>query len=130
MKNIFMFVLSICMMAVMGCSKTQVCNTGTSGAGLISAAIISNLNCGAPDVVTADVLAAVSAKLCAPAPAAAPATGAIQAQSVVGDAVCGPVITGLVGGLLTKIPATWKCTGGTVTDDLKAKLTAACSSAL
>lgn len=128
MKNVFLFVLSLCMFAVIGCTKTEVCNTGKSGAGLISTAVIANLNCGAPDVVNADIIASVSGKLCAPAPAAT--ASALKAQSVVGDAVCGPVVAGLVGGLLAKIPATWKCTGGTVTTDLQAKITAACQSAL
>lgn len=117
-----------------GCTKTDLCETGKAAAGLLAAQISVQLECKNVDAVKADVeKKLIELKVCeappAPAPVVEPA-GLVKPLSAVGDVVCTSVITGLTSGLLTQIPSAWGCTGGKLTDEIKAKLLEACSKAL
>lgn len=131
MRYMMSFLLACCFLFV-GCTKQDakvvLCDTGKTAAGFVSTTIAVQLDCKNQDAIRADVEAKlVDLKICeAPKPEA----NKIGALSVVGDAICKPVIDGLVAGLLTQIPSKWECSGGKVTDDLKLKLYAACSKAL
>lgn len=53
----------------------------------------------------------------------------IGALGVIGDVVCPPLISGLLNGALSQVPADWECSGGPVKDGLKELLVAQCKKA-
>ena|ERR1035437_10785917 len=51
--------------------------------------------------------------------------------SIIGDTICGPLVNGLVSGVLAKAPADWgTCTGGPIVASAQATILAACQKAL
>lgn len=114
-----------------GCTstKTVVCDLSKSVSSLVAAQISTQLTCKNLDAVKASIDAELAkTKLCDATPVAAAAL--VKPQSVIGDAVCGPVIDGLTAGVLTQVPASWGCAGGPLTDSVKAQLLAACQKAI
>lgn len=131
MRNLL--VIFALVFAVVGCTKEEakvvLCETGKTAASLLSAQVAVQLECKNIDAIKADIeKKLVDLKVCE-APAPAP-TGALSTKSVIGDALCKPVVEGLIAGLLTQVPAAWECTGGKLTDDAKLKLFEACAKAL
>lgn len=126
--------IAIAISALAGCTKSSpvVCAIQDSVVSLTSAAVTTELACKNLDAVKATLTTEVAKlNLCVPAaPAPAVAATGVKVQSAVGDAICGPVITALMGGALAAIPAEWGCTGGVPADQLKTYLTAQCQKAL
>lgn len=131
MKFLIAFLLSF---ALFGCTQTKplVCDLSKSVSSLVAAQISTQLTCKNLDAVKASVDAQlVKLKLCdQPAPAIIAAKGAMATKSVIGDTICGPVIEGLLAGVLSTLPTEWACSGGPVTDSVKVQLLAACQKAL
>lgn len=134
MKSLFAVLAALVL--TVGCTKTQVQQDvnavclplESSVESLVSATIGSQLSCSNLTAVQADVAAQVSKlKIC---PSATPALGAGKLKGPVGDVVCAPVVTALMGGVLSKIPATWGCTGGAISTQAQAAILAACQKAL
>lgn len=121
--------LFVCVFALVGCTKQDakevLCDSGKTASGLLASQIAVQLECKNVDAIRADLdLKLIDLKVCEPAPVT------IQAQGALGDAVCTQLVGALTSGLLVQIPAKWECTGGAVTEDIKAKLIASCSKAL
>lgn len=131
MKKIFLTVAAL--LLVTGCTTKPGCAVEGAAASLISAGITTQLVCKNSDAVKADVLKELAKlKLCAATDAAKaqPVAAGADAQSIIGDIVCKPIVDSLVAGLLAKIPSTWECTGGTSPDLLKEYLLKTCKQSL
>lgn len=130
MRFLVVFLLSFVMF---GCTQAKpvVCDLSKSVSSLVAAQISTQLTCKNLDAVKASIDAQlVKLKLCdQPAPAII-AKGAISTQSAIGSAICGPVVEALSAGVLSTLPGEWGCTGGPITDPLKAQLLAACIKAI
>lgn len=117
-------------MIFMACTKTQVCDSAKTVAGVVASQAAVQLDCKNVDVIRADIdKKLVDLKICE-LTATPPVAGTISVKSAIGDVVCKPLVEGLVGGALTQVPATWGCAGGPVTDVVKTKLIEACQKAL
>ena len=133
MRNLLVILAFV--FATVGCTKEEakevLCDTGKTAAGILSAQVAVQLECKNVDAIRADIeKKLIDLKMCAaPAPAPEPA-GLFAAKSAIGDALCKPIVEGLVAGLLTQVPAAWECSGGKLTEDAKLKLIEACSKAL
>lgn len=132
MKQITFLVLLA--FTLVGCTKEEVkdklCDAGKTAAGIVAAQVSVELDCKNVDAVRADIeKKLLESKICEKK--AEPVEGAqlMKAASVVGDAICTPVVDGLLAGLLTQVPAAWECSGGKVAEDVRLKLIASCSKA-
>lgn len=110
----------------LACTKDDVCKTAKTASVFISNEVAVQLSCKNAGAIQEDINAIlVKVNICK-----APETG-VSALGPIGDLICKPVIDALVAGLVTQIPAKYECSGsGTITDDLKAKLVAACAKAI
>lgn len=127
MKIVYSLVLALTLVFATACTKDQICDKAKSAAVLVAGEVATQLSCKNASAIQADMEALlVKAKLCEAA--AAPS---ISALGPIGDIICKPVIDALVAGLVTQIPAKYECSGdGKLTDELKAKLVAACAKAI
>lgn len=129
MRLFALTVASFAMLTACSFFKSTECTIATNIAKPLAAAVASSLSCTGTDAINADVTAELAKlNLCAAAAPAATAKLKIKTEAVVD--ICGPIVDGLVSGLLTQVPAKYGCTGGAVTADVKAKLVAACNTAL
>lgn len=121
-----LFLITFFIFGLVGCSKSTVCDAGKVASGLVAVQVAANLDCKQIDLVKADIeKKLVDLKICeAPTP-----TTTVMAVNAIGDAICKPVIDGLVAGLLTQVPQAWECSGGKITDEIKIKLMLACGKA-
>jgi len=130
MKFLTLALMSLALF-VGGCTKkTQpvVCSAAKSVSSLVASQIVTQLSCKNLDAVKADLDAQLEKlNICEKAESA---RSAISAQSAIGDLVCKPVVDALVAGALAQVPAAWECSGGKVTEDVKASILAACTKAL
>ncbi len=134
-------VSALVLLSFTGCTKsnTAVCTVATTMSSLVSAQIALQLTCSNLSAVQASVDAQlVSLKVCE---AASTAVSPVMAQqsgipiarpmSVIGSALCPPVIDALATGAFAQIPAAWGCsTGGALTQTVKAQILAACIKAI
>lgn len=125
MRNIILLVAFA--IATVSCTKDeikdQICEAGKVGTAVVAVKLSEELACTNLEAIKVDLEAKlVDLKLC-------PKVEGL-AKSAIGDAICGPMVEGLVGGSLTQLPAAWGCTGGPLADEVKAKLIAACKKAL
>ncbi len=134
MKELLVSLTLMC--SLFGCTKTPppiACDLSKAVSSLVSAQVVTQLTCKNFEAVKATIDAKlVEIKVCEAAVAAqaAPAKAVVGTMSSVGDVVCAPVIAALSAGALAQIPAEWGCTGGPLTDSLKAQLLAACIKAI
>lgn len=111
-------------------AKEQLCSAGKSATIMLSAQIAKDLSCKKADLIAADLENKLyDAKICEKVEIQKTQVQ-IQSKSAIGDAICGPLVDGLIGGALTQIPKEWECSGGSLAADAKAKLVEACSKAL
>ncbi len=140
----------VILLSINGCSYFQkaqpvVCDVSKAVSSLLAAQVATQLTCVNLDVVSADISAKVGAIQIGGQPiCSAVATTqaafkvglvdkagkAITQQSAIGDVICGPIIDALASGALAQIPTTWGCSGGPLTDTIKAQLLAACQKAI
>lgn len=131
MKKLFLAMTAL--MLVTGCTTKPGCAVESAATSLISAGITTQLVCKNSDAVKADVQKELAKlKLCSTTEAAKaqPVAAGADAQSIIGDLVCKPIVDSLVAGLLAKIPSTWECTGGSTPDALKTYLLDLCKKSL
>lgn len=115
-------VFSFLLLFVVGCTSgtSPVCEVGKTVTGVVADQIATQLSCKNKVAIEASLnQKLVDLKLCAPA-----------ASSVIGEIICPSLVSSVVNQIAIKIPAEWQCSGGTVKDDLKNYLLAACRSSI
>lgn len=121
-----MRLLMLCLALMLGlsaCTKKEVkdklCDAGKTAATIVAAQAAVELECSNVAAIKADLeKKLVDLKVCE-----------AKTESVLGEALCRPVIEGLFLGAVGTLPAEWGCTGGELAATAKAKLIAACAKA-
>lgn len=116
----FLVILSALFLGACTSQKSPVCSVAKVVASHVTDEVAIQLNCSNKDAIKADVDAQLARlKICEKP----------EAQSVFAGLVCTPLVDGLLGGAVQKIPAAWGCSGGPLVEDLKVKLIDACKKA-
>jgi hypothetical protein len=123
---------AIVVTGLLGCTKEEVkekaCDTAKMASTIVAAQVSAELACknlAAVKQTIEDKL--VEIKVCE---AVVPAqNGAMGAKSLLGEALCAPVIEGIFKGGISQLPKEWECSGGKLADEAKAKLVSACAKA-
>ena len=129
----------------MGCTKSSTpaspsspgqivgCAVETAVSSAVAAVAAQQLQCSNTAAIQADLTAVIqkaAPSLCAPA-APALAAGKVPAEkSAIGNAVCPAIVSGLLAAAQSQIPSGWGCSVSTLSADISAKLTTACTGAL
>ena len=105
MKVLGILFFTFALMISTGCTKEQakekVCDLGKTAATLVATQVATELSCKNVDAIKADIEAKlVESKLCEKAEE----QKSMMLKSVIGDAICGPVVEGLFAGALTQLP--------------------------
>lgn len=119
---LIMIVLGLVVMSLTSCNeKSPACSVQKVVGTFVTDEIALQLNCKNKSAIGADVDAQLAKlKLCQ----------RTETQSVLAGLVCRPLIDGLMGGALQKLPSKWECSGdGPLAGDLKKKLLDACEKA-
>jgi PBP1b-binding outer membrane lipoprotein LpoB len=118
MKAILMVLLS--MVFLSGCTKEKACSVGETAAAVLAVQIAAQLDCKNVGAIQADVVGVlVSMKVCD-----------IKPAGTIGNVICTPLVNALASGLLSKIPSSWSCSGGKLTEAGKVKLVEVCLGAI
>lgn len=117
--------------AFTGCTffKSSGCEVSKGVSSLVAANIASLLTCKNVDAISAALDAELAkTKICEAS--AQKSLAVVETQSAIGLIICEPVINALSTGVLAQLPASWECSGGPLTDGVRAKLLEACQKAL
>ena len=118
-----------------GCNKTEVkegaqvvlCEAGKTASTVVAVQLALELGCSDTAAIKASLEEKlVSMKVCEKKDEAV----GFAAKSVIADAFCGPVVETLFAGGVAQIPPEWKCNGGQLVAEAKAKVIAACQKSL
>jgi len=127
MKYVFTILMAFAIgFAVVSCTKDEVCDAGKTAGKLLAAQVAVQLDCKNVAAIEEDILVILQkTNICEKPPTTVTALGPI------GDVICKPIVDALVAGLLTQVPTKYECSGsGKITDEIKAKLVAACAKAI
>lgn len=136
MKFIVALVALFTLALTSGCGKTDIkdsaqvilCQTGKTASTVAAIQLAAELGCADTAAIKLSFEEKlVSLKVCEEKK---DATASLVAKSVIADAFCGPVVESLFAGGIAQIPPEWKCTGGNLAADAKAKVIAACLKSL
>lgn len=116
-----LLVLGAIIINVTSCTeKSPACAVAKVVGSHVTDEIATQINCSNKDAIKADVDAQLmKLKVC----------DKVEASSVFAGLICTPLVDGLIGGAVQKIPASWGCSGGPLADELKVKLIDACKKA-
>jgi len=117
------FVLAFIMFAFLGCTKgsSPACEVGKTVTAVVADQIATQLACKNKSAIEATLnQKLVDLKLCEKP----------SASSVIGEIICPSLVSSVISQITVKIPSEWQCSGGTVKDDLKNYLLAACRSSI
>ena len=113
-----------------GCTKDSakdvLCGAGKTTASVVAVVAATELACKNIAAIQADLeKKLVDIKVCE-----IKEEKSLEAKSAVGDIICAPIVNSLFAGAIAQLPANWECTGGQITEDVKAKLIASCLKSL
>ncbi len=139
MKKLFFAVFALAMTA--GCTKDAAKDAGNVVACAVQDVVTTTtaVAIAAPDVLNCQDTAAIKAflnekasglNICKKDEAPATTQGLVSAKSAIGDLVCATLVTSLEMQINSAIPADWKCAGGKITAEAKAKILEKCQQAL